>query len=289
MFGYVKPFVPELKVRQNELYRAVYCGLCTRQKKLTGFFSAFSLSYDFVFLALLRSALAGDALIACDGRCAYNPLKKKKVVGANPSMDYTAAATSVLTYYKILDDVQDSKGIKKIKALLLLPFFAPARKKALKIGVPEEEVKELLQRLSEIEKKKIPSPDLAAEIFGELLGVIAAYGVEDELSAFALREIFDAIGRWIYIVDAVDDLGSDIKKGSYNPFSQSIPPNFDIIKNTLQMTLTHADELILKIKFEDDDVSQIIKNTVLLGTSSVEDRVLSKAKHELETMKGNKK
>ena len=85
-------------------------------------------------------------------------------------------------------------------------------------------------------------------------------------------------------------IDSFVIKANYdNPFAKDDSLNFDIIKNTLQMTLTRADDLILKIKFENEDVSQIIKNTVLLGSSDVENRVISKAKHELETMKGKMK
>ena len=288
MFGYVKPFVPDLKVRQNELYKAVYCGLCKRQKKLTGFFSAFSLSYDFVFLALVRSVVTGESFSLTDGRCAYNPIKKKKVIDACCSIDYTACVASVLTYYKLLDDFHDSRGLGKARSMLLLPFFSAARKKALAHNVPDGEIRVLLDRLSEAEKENLKSPDVPAEIFGEILSVIAVFGIDDDLQKYVLAEIFKSIGKWIYIVDAVDDLCHDIKKGNYNPFKEENEIDFSIIKNTLQMTLTPADACINKIRFSDEDISQIIKNIVLLGTFDVEEKVIAKAKTELNKMKGIK-
>ena len=288
MFGYVKPFVPDLKVRQNELYKAVYCGLCKRQRKLTGFFSAFSLSYDFVFLALVRSAVTGEDFTLTDSRCAYNPLRKKKIIGACRSIDYTACVASALTYYKIKDDIRDSKGFGKLKSVFLLPIFAKARKRALALDIPDKEIRALLDKLSEIEKQNIPSPDIPSEIFGEILGLIASHGIDDELQSFALKQIFASVGRWIYIVDAVDDLCDDIKKESYNPLRFESKPNFTLIKNTLQMTLTPADSCINKISFKDDDISQIIKNIVLLGTFDVEEKVINKSKNELSNLKGKK-
>ena len=289
MFGYVKPFVPELKVRQNDLYRALYCGLCHRMKKLTGYFSAFSLSYDFVFLALVRSAVTGENISATEGRCAYNPLRKKKIAAPSRSLDYTCAVGAVLGYYKVLDDIEDTKGIGKLKYLSILPVFSSARKKALRFGVPDKEVKELLARLSDLERRGIHSPHEAADIFGELLGVIASYGVEDDIASFALREIFESVGRWIYLIDGVDDLCSDLKKGRYNPFSGDVPPNFEAIKNTLQMTLTSADRIIIRMNVNNPDVYELIKNIVLLGSDEVENKVLEKAKKDFQAMKGTNK
>lgn len=288
MFGYVKPYVPDLKVRQNELYKAVYCGLCKRQKKLTGFLSAFSLSYDFVFLALVRSAVTGEDFSLTDGRCAYNPLRKRKIIASCNSVDYTACVASVLTYYKIKDDISDSKGLKKIKALFLLPIFSHARKKALALDVPDTQIRDLLAELSAVEKQNLTSPDVPAEIFGNILSLIASHGVDDCLQKFALEKILGSVGRWIYIVDAVDDLYDDIKKHNYNPLKEENGPDFTLIKNTLQMTLTPADLCINKIKFKDDDISQIIKNIVLLGTFHVEEKVINKTKEEFQNLKGNK-
>ena len=288
MFGYVKPYVPDLKVRQNELYKAVYCTLCRRQKKLTGYFSAFSLSYDFVFLALVRSAITKEELSVENGRCAYFPFKKKKVISGSYSLDYTACVAGVLTYYKIKDDIADSRGLCKLKYLPLLPVFSHSRKKALKHGVPDTQIRDYLLRLSELERQKLPSPDLAAEIFGELLGCVASYGVED-LEQYALEEIFNCIGRWIYIIDAVDDLAEDMNKGQFNPFIDGNDINFEIIKATLQMTLTRADECITKIKFRDPDVAQIIENILLLGTSEIENKVIKKAISDNMKMKGTNK
>lgn len=288
MFGYVKPYIPDLKVRQNELYKAVYCTLCKRQKKLTGAVSSFSLSYDFVFLALVRSAITGEKFNVENGRCAYNPLKRANHLSHCDSIDYTACVAGVLSYYKIKDDIADSKGLGKLKYLLLLPFFSHIRKKALKHNVPDLEIKDMLDRLSDLEKQKLPSPDATSEIFGELLGLVASYGVED-LEKYALTEIFTSIGKWIYIIDAVDDLYDDIKKGSYNPFIDSEEVDFEIIKNTLQMTLTPADNCILKIKFYDDDIAEIIKNIILLGTAEVEDKVINKAIQNNQQLKGKNK
>ena len=76
MFGYVKPFVPELKVAQHELYRAVYCGLCRAMGRVTGQASRFTLSYDLVFLAAVRMILEGETPVLEHFSCMAHPLTK---------------------------------------------------------------------------------------------------------------------------------------------------------------------------------------------------------------------
>ena len=35
----------------------------------------------------------------------------------------------------------------------------------------------------------------------------------------ASRALFYAVGKWIYLIDALDDYDKDLKKGAYNPFA----------------------------------------------------------------------
>ena len=55
------------------------------------------------------------------------------------------------------------------------------------------------------------------------------------------------------------------------------------------MTLTPADNCILKIKFYDDDIALIIKNIILLGTAEIEDKVINKAIQNNQQLKGKNK
>ena len=55
MFGYVRTMDSELKVKEHELYKATYCGLCRSMGEVCGGSSRLTLSYDGVFLSLLRT------------------------------------------------------------------------------------------------------------------------------------------------------------------------------------------------------------------------------------------
>lgn len=289
MFGYVKPLIPELKVKQHELYRAIYCSLCKRQKDLTGAISSFTLSYDFVFLVLMRSAITNDTFKLTDSHCTYNPLKKKKCIASCTSIDYTACAATLLTYYKLKDDVNDCRGLKRIKYSIACAFMLPSKNKAIKkYKLPENEIVCLLNELSEYEKSQNSSLDICADVFGRLLGVIAAYGIEDEMQSFVLDKCFYHIGRWIYIIDAVDDYPDDLKDGAYNPFTND-GFNKSSVDFTLQAILEQLDKYILKIKFSDEDIADIIKNIVYLGSDSVAKQVFQSTEDKLSKRKETNK
>lgn len=289
MFGYVKPFIPELKVGQHELYKSVYCTLCHRQKKLTGVLSSFYLSYDFVFLALLRGSVVGDKYSITNSRCAYNPLKKKKCIGASDSIDYTACAAALLTYYKLNDDVNDGHGFEKIKKWVAKCSLKGAKKRALKLySLPEEYVYDKLKELSALEKNGEGTLDGCAHIFGEILSAVSSSCLRDEMQEFVLQKIFYHVGRWIYIIDAIDDYPDDLKKGNFNPLIKD-ELNHEMLDNCLQGILSEIDKYLLKIKFEDNAVFEIIKNIVFLGTDAVAKNIFSTVNDSIDKTKGSNK
>ena len=105
MFGYIRTDTPELRVRENEYYRAVYCGLCRAQGKCTGQCSRMTLSYDIAFLALLRIAIEGKPIELRRGRCIAHPIRARKYVARCAPLDYCAYAAAILTYGKTVDEI----------------------------------------------------------------------------------------------------------------------------------------------------------------------------------------
>ena len=151
MFGYIRTDTPELRVRENEYYRAVYCGLCRAQGKCTGLCSRFTLNYDIVFLALLRLAVDGNQVKIKRGRCMAHPFRKRAYVACCDPLEYCAYASAILTHGKIADDINDEKGMKKLNSVLIKPFVSRMRKKALKSYAElDKKVFSGLKKLSEI-------------------------------------------------------------------------------------------------------------------------------------------
>ncbi len=280
MFGYIRTDTPEMRVRENEYYRAVYCGLCRAQGKCTGQCSRFTLSYDMVFLALLRLAVAGEQVEIKKGRCMAHPLRKRPYIAKCAPLEYTAYAAAILTHGKIADDIADEKGSKKFNALLAHPFSSHMRKKALKkYSELDKKVFEGLKRLSEIEEQNLPSVDIPAEAFGEILADILSFELEGNDEKI-MRNIGRHVGRWIYIVDAADDIYEDIKKGRFNAFAclyGGIIPDEEreTIANSLKLELLSAEPAFDLIDYNElYDIKAIIENIIYRGMPKKAEEVL---------------
>lgn len=290
MFGYIRTDTSELRVRENEYYRAVYCGLCRAQGKCTGQCSRMTLSYDMVFLALLRLAISGENPPIKRGRCIAHPFKKRNYLAYCDSLAYCANASALLVYGKTVDDLSDEKGFKRLKASLAKPFAKHMRNKTHEsFRALEEKIDAGLGRLAEIEKEKLPSVDLPAERFGEILSDILSFGLEGN-DARIMKNIGRHIGRWIYIVDAADDLEDDLRKNRFNAFAclygdkpLDISQKSDIA-TSLKLELLGAEPAFDLIDFKgDQNVEGIVKNIIYRGMPDVADRVLElngKAKTE---------
>ena len=217
MFGYVKPVVGEMLVREHEFYKATYCGICRSMKKHTGVLSNVTLSYDSVFLALIRMLYIPDADFKAEQRrCIAHPTKKRPMLKDNPAIEYTAKAFAILTYYKMRDDISDEVSLKKLGAAMLTPITSSAKRRAC-LSSLETTVREGLEAIGRLERANCSSVDEPASIFGDLLGEIFAFGL-DEGDALVPREVGRHLGRFIYAADAAEDYAEDAEKGKYNPF-----------------------------------------------------------------------
>ena len=219
MLGYIKPAYGELRVRENEFYRAAYCGLCRSMGKCTGCASRMTLSYDFVFLALVRNVLAGDMPKVQSGRCMAHPLKKRAYLTRTPSLDFAACAAAVLMDGKVRDDISDERGIRRTAARIVRPFTKHAMNRS---GLSElsDIVNGELEALAALEREHSSDIDAAADCFGRLLGETVAFGL-DGMDRRIAYEIGRYTGRFIYVTDAADDMAKDAKRGRYNPIIEA--------------------------------------------------------------------
>jgi hypothetical protein len=218
MFGYIKTRRAELRVREYEYYRASYCGLCRAMGKCTGQCSRLLLSYDFAFLANVRMALNGTEPTFKRRRCIAHPFRRRTMMEPNDELRFAAAASSILAYEKCRDDLQDERGLRKCKARLKCILLHGAYRRAKKrLPALAAAVRGHLLRLAEKEKEKRPSVDEVAVIFGDLLADIVSHGLPEDKKRVA-ETIGRQTGRFIYMIDAIDDLPEDIEKKRFNPF-----------------------------------------------------------------------
>lgn len=219
MFGYVKVFKPTIRMGEYEIYKGIYCTLCKRLGKRYGVLSRFTLSYDMTFLALLQMALAEECGEFCPSRCSFNPTKRCLKATDTVAIDLAADIGTILAYYKLKDTLADEGLGKKIGAWCALPFAAAAHKKAKK-RVPriDAAVAAMMTAQAEVEASQNTSIDRAAEPFALLLQTLAAQMADTDAQKRVLGRFGYCLGRWVYLMDAVDDLAKDLEKGRYNPY-----------------------------------------------------------------------
>lgn len=268
MFGYIKPFKPELKMREYENYRSAYCGLCNALRRQYGLLSRFIVNYDFTFVALALEAA---------GNC-KSEVKKKRCIacpsGRNCKLsdvyDKTADVSIILFYLKLCDDVSDMgffKGFFKsrIPRLVLKPAYRRATKKNPRYA---ECASRLYSELSLLEAARIPSIDEPADKFAKMLEALADGTGEN---ARILSQMLYHIGRFVYIIDALDDIAEDAKRDEYNPiaerfgvFSGILPEE---IKEEVLVTLAHSRDAV-RLAFDllsESENTGLIKNIIELG------------------------
>lgn len=221
MFGYVKPDKPELKIKDYETYKAIYCSLCRTLGKEYGLLARFLLTYDAAFYALLKkSVLQSKPDCAYKGVCRFNPLKKCNYIDTDSYLKDAAALTVIMFYYKVLDNINDGKPLKRLAARLVYPYIKIKFNKAVKkYSKYNDIIKASTDEQTRIENEKTDSIDIAAHPTAVSLQKIFSDGIKDETQKRIVERIGYCLGRWVYLMDAFDDLENDIKAGAYNPFA----------------------------------------------------------------------
>ncbi len=222
MFGYVRIYKPEMKMAEFDQYQGVYCSLCKELGKRYGAFARLTLSYDFTFLAVFRMARSDGCAGFRKGRCTFNPMKKRLCLCDNPHVAFAADAATLLMYYKLRDNVTDKSFLRGLPARMLLPFASSARKKAA-ARYPElnEYIAGCMREQAALEADGCSSIDAAAEPSAKMLAYLATMDAADERERQILERFGYCLGRWIYLMDAVDDLPEDLENGGYNPYALS--------------------------------------------------------------------
>ncbi|MDR1563582.1 MAG: DUF5685 family protein [Oscillospiraceae bacterium] len=286
MFGYIKPLKPELKVKEFELYRSVYCSLCRALSRGYGGQASVILSYDCTFVALLAMHLGKAPPCTKKGRCRVNPLKRcNYCTQAQEQLDFAAALSVLLFYYKIQDTLVDSK-LGKLLYLAPYPIAAAMRKKAARTFPELDSIAaEMVKAQQEAEHNPLCCLDEAAEPTAKAIARISQLlGSVDE-NAFNLHSFGYHIGRWIYLMDAWDDLQKDLKSGNFNPFIK----HFELNKGDLQSKLSEINSYangILNIslslaleelkKTQQSEYLPILINVVELGLADAQGRLYHK-------------
>ena len=280
MFGYIKPFKPDLKMKEYDAYRAVYCGLCRQLGSSFGFFSRLTLSYDFTFLGMLCYALNGTVPEVSMQRCCVNPFRQVPMCAQDDTLRYAADISLMMIYYKLLDNIQDSGLIKKAGYSLLRPIAAGARNHAQERCPKEDAVlMQLMVQQRAVEQLAGASPDAAAQPTAAALAALCGGLCPTQDPQLRTLDRFGyLLGRYIYLCDALDDLDDDAKSGNFNPLlADRKPPDKEVLEQaraSLYMTISELEKAANLLDFK--VFEPVIENIITLGLRDTVDGILSK-------------
>lgn len=223
MFGYIVANKAEMKFKEFDIYHAYYCGLCQTLKKKYGAAGQISLSYDMTFLLMLLTGLYDPEECEDSCKCIAHPFEKH-MTRTNLFTEYMADMNVLFTYYKCRDDWADEK--KTLKLLYGQILEGKTRKTRELYAEKFRKIDLLMHDIMEAERSGTVDIDMMAGLFGQIMVQIVV-GKEDEwtevLSGFAFY-----LGKFIYLMDAYEDIESDIRKGTYNPLKQKyLRPDFE--------------------------------------------------------------
>ena len=213
MFGYVRTDTPYLYIKDKTLYEAMYCGVCKGIAEVCGHTARFGLSYDITFLSVIMHNILGEDVHIQKSHCLTHCIRFKMMADVDELTRKLGALNTLLAYYKYTDDIMD-EGKGHGKRYLFKKGY-----KRVKKAYPEIEkiVRENLAKQEEVEKAKVASIDRAADATAKMLAQFSAYALGEKSSEHTYA-LFYALGKWIYLIDALDDYDKDKKKGAYNPF-----------------------------------------------------------------------
>lgn len=255
-------------------YQAAYCGLCHAMGKRHGWMARYTLNYDFTFLAILFSG--HDHEIGAPLRCPAHPFRAKNPCLHSAGLETAADGSMILTWHKLRDDVKDRGFFRGLPARLLSRLLRGAYRKAA-AALPEfdRQVLSGLEKLAHLERERSPKLDLAADAFASILKAAAPSCEEGRKRV--MEQLLYHVGRWIYLVDAWDDLEEDRRAGRYNPLNARFEGRAEEEREYIATTMTHSLNLAISSANlgEFGRWTPVVENILYIGLPAVQEAVLS--------------
>lgn len=211
MFGYISPDRPYLFIKDETLYNALYCGLCKSIGRGCGQTARTGLTYDVAFTSALVHNIRGEDVIIEKKHCVLHPVKKRPMAKIDETTLALGCVNTALTYFKLCDDHNDGEK-RGILRHLFKGGYGRVLKRHPRIA---KIIDEQTRQQTELEKTGCAVIDAACEPSAIMMRELSIY-LLDEFSTPETESLFYAIGKWVYLIDALDDYDKDVKKGRYN-------------------------------------------------------------------------
>ena len=260
MLGVMTVRQPELRFREFDRYRGIYCGLCRSIGKRCGAACRLALSFEMTFMAMLLSSLYEPETKQEMHRCVLHPIKKRLMI-SNEAIDYCADMSALVSFYDLRDGWEDEKKVSRLAASELLK--SAAQRAGERWPHQRDAIESYVTKLHEVEARADENLDAAANLTGNMLAEL--YVMKEDVYARDLRELGFYLGKFIYLCDCYEDIERDVKKNNYNPLiARSDDPAFaEKSEQMLSVIMAEAARAFERLPLIED--AEIMRNVLYSG------------------------
>ncbi len=275
MFGYISPDAPYLFKKDETLYKALYCGLCKSIGAGCGQTARTALQYDMAFASALVHNIRGEDVKINRARCAIHWFKRRPIAAVDETTIALGCVNTALAYFKLCDDKADGEARGALRHL-----YKKGYKRVVKRHPQLAEIVSAQMRAqTELEKAECAVIDQACEPTAAMMRDISDY-LLGEYSTPHTQKLFYNLGKWVYLIDALDDYDKDVKKGRYNVLynvygegckAQAVKKGEKELVFIFDMLFAQLRESIanIKFRFNHDLTDNIILRGIPLKTKAV--------------------
>ena len=225
MWGTLKPHSCRLPDGSKSDYQHLYCGLCKGLGDGFGQASRALVSHDAVFVGLLVEALSEAASERSKCRCPMLPVVHRPILepGSVP-IRFAASVQILLGDQWLADRALEGKRVAKLLRSLASGHVERANTMLEGLGVDFEPVRHFDRVQADAERLGVtdvasasrPTEHALGFVFGTI-SRLPGSSAEATRARVVLERLGSAVGRLIYLTDALDDLEKDYLGRDYNP------------------------------------------------------------------------
>lgn len=260
MFGYISINKAEMKFKDYDIYHSFYCGLCQVLKKDHKRRGQMTLSYDMTFLLVLLSALYEPETSVSHRTCVAHPFEKH-LTRINDYTSYVSDMNLLLAYHKCKDDWADEK--KKMRYIYAKMLSPEVKKIAVRYPEKAASIARHLETISKLEGQQETDIDIISGIFGRIMAEV--FTPKEDEWILTLQNIGFYLGKFIYLIDAYEDIERDMDIGTYNPLKQFYgQPDFeDHCRHMLILMMSECSRAFEKLPII--EYADILRNILYSG------------------------
>ena len=269
MKGRMRPYLPELTIRDYNTYQWYQRGVRRQLYTTYGLYSCYGLRYNGVLFAVLADSLAGRPA-TCKRMREPGTLVWRQMMCQTQGIRLAAQVEVLLSWHRIQDaqwaDLPFYKKVRRVVDTVLLRRAyrkAAAENPALeRIFVQERDQANVQMTLNA--KNYLLAAEPKGNLYGALYSVLAT---DDPNQRKSMHYIGSCIGRAAYLLDKAESFSRDKDKGRYNVFLvNGINDRNAARENARRQALAAVNDLVRAYGMLDVKLNRtLLDNIMILG------------------------